>query len=167
MLRRATFALLVCAVSTLSVPAALADDAGVCKDENAAAEPAIEACTRIIKAGKTKGNDLAITYYNRAISYRQKNDNESALSDYNDSIRINPKYAKSFNNRGKIWKDKGDTDRAIADYNEAIRLDPKFALAFANRGDVWDDKNDSNRAIADLDQAILLPRLQCPWRGVE
>src|SRR3981189_776860 len=100
MLRRATFALLVCAVSTLSVPAALADDAGGCKDENAPAEAAVEACTRIIKAGKTKGNDLAITYYNRAISYRQKNDNESALSDYNESIRINPKYAKSFNNRG-------------------------------------------------------------------
>ena len=39
------------------------------------------------------------------------------------SIRINPKYAKSFNNRGNVWKDKGDLDRAIADYNEAIRLD--------------------------------------------
>jgi len=61
MLRRATFAFLVCAVSTLSVPAALADDAGVCKDENAAAEAAVEACTRIIKAGKTKGNDLRVS----------------------------------------------------------------------------------------------------------
>src|ERR1700737_3901781 len=125
MLRRATFALLVCAVSTLGVPAALADDAGVCKDEGAAADVAIEACTRIIKAGKTKGNDLAITYYNRAISYPQKNDNENGLSAYKDSIPINPKYAKSFNNRGNVWKDKGDTDRAMADYNEAIRLDPK------------------------------------------
>src|SRR5438067_6468675 len=123
MLRRATFALVVCAVSALSPPAALADDAGVCKDENAAAEVAIEACTRIIKAGKTKGNDLAITYYNRAISYRQKDDSEAALADYNESIRINPKYPKAFNNRGNIWKDKGDLDRAIADYDEAIKLD--------------------------------------------
>ena len=61
----------------LAAPPARADDWGVCKDENASADTAIEACTRIIKAGKTKGNDLAITYYNRAISYRQKNDNDS------------------------------------------------------------------------------------------
>jgi tetratricopeptide (TPR) repeat protein len=74
-------------------PSARADDWSECKDEKAKADVAISACTRLITAGKTKGNDLAITYYNRAISYRQKNDNDRALADYNESIRINPKYA--------------------------------------------------------------------------
>src|ERR1041384_4347012 len=142
MLRRATVAFLIC-VAVSAASAARADDWGVCKDENASPDSAIDACTRLIKTGRVKGNDLAITYYNRAISYRQKKDNESALADYNESLRINPKYAKSYNNRGNVYKDKGDLDRAIADYNEAIRLDPKFALAYANRGDAWDDKNDS------------------------
>ena len=146
MLRRAALAVLFC-VAAFSAPAR-ADDWSVCKDETASAADAIDACTRIIKAGKTKGADLAVTYYNRAISYRQKDDVEAALADYNDSIRINPKYPKAFNNRGNIWKEKGDLDRAIADYDEAIKLDPKFALAYLNRGDVWDDKGDGNRAIA-------------------
>jgi len=76
MLRRATFALLVCAFWALAAPAAFADDAAVCKDDSAPADSAIEACTRIIKAaGRSRGNELAMTYYNRAISYRQKNDN--------------------------------------------------------------------------------------------
>ncbi len=65
----------LCAVG-FAASTARADDWAVCKDENAAADAAIEACTRIIKAGKTRGADLAITYYNRAISYRQKNDND-------------------------------------------------------------------------------------------
>src|SRR5437660_4350219 len=151
--RRAALAFLLLIAGGFAAPA-VAEDWSICKDEKAAADTAIAACTRLIRAGQTKGNNLAITLYHRAISYRQKNDNENALSDYNESIRINPKYAKSFNNRGNVWKDKGDLDRAIADYNEAIRLDPKFALAYANRGDVWDDKGDSGRAIADLDQAI-------------
>src|SRR3954471_12540384 len=97
MLRRLCFAI---ALASLSTVAFAASDFDTCKDENAEAQQSIEACTRVIKAGKTKGNDLAITYYNRAISYRQTNDNDNALSDYNDSIRLNPKYPKAFNNRG-------------------------------------------------------------------
>src|SRR4051812_11878568 len=115
MIRHVTFAFLLCATTGLAAAPARATDWDVCKDENAAPETAIEACTRIVKAGRTKGNDLAVAYYNRAISYRQKNDNDSALADYNESIRLNPKYAKSFNNRGNVWKDKGDLDRAISD----------------------------------------------------
>ena len=112
---------------------AYADDWGVCKDENASADTAIDACTQIIKAGRTRGSDLAIAYYNRAISYRQKNDNDSALADYKNSIRINAKYAKAFNNRGNVWKDKGDHDRAISDYNEAIRLEHRARLCEPRR----------------------------------
>ena len=89
-------------------PAWAQGDWDVCKDEKAAAEVSIAACTRLITDGKVKGEDLAITYYNRAISYRQQNNNEAALADYNDSIRINPKYAKAFNNRGNIWKFSGE-----------------------------------------------------------
>src|SRR6187402_819213 len=106
-MRRRLPTLLVCCVIGLATAPARADDWSVCKDENAAADAAIEACTRIVKAGKTKGNDLAVTYYNRAISYRQKNDTDAALADYNESIRLNPKYPRAFNNRAGIWKDKG------------------------------------------------------------
>ena len=68
-MRRAALAAVMYLTAGLAC-AAPADDWSVCKDENAAADAAIEACTRIIKAGKTKGADLAVTYYNRAISYR-------------------------------------------------------------------------------------------------
>ena len=156
MVRSAIYLLVACVAGGLLGSPVHADDWGDCKHESLAADASIAACTRLISGGSLKVDDLAITFYNRAISYRQKNENETALGDYNESIRLNPRYPKAFNNRGNVWKDKGDLDRAIADYDEAIRLDPQFALAYANRGDVWDDKGDSDRAIADLGQAIRL-----------
>jgi tetratricopeptide (TPR) repeat protein len=132
------------------------DNAAICKDDGVAPEAAIAACTRIISTSKAKTNDLASTYYNRAISYRQKGEIDSALADYNEAIRINPKHARAFNNRGTLYKEKGDLDRAIADFGEAIRLDPKFAAAYFNRGNAYDDKGDDAKALADLEAAIKL-----------
>ena len=43
-----------------AAPALAADDNSACKDESATPEVAIEACTRIIKATKSKNNDLAL-----------------------------------------------------------------------------------------------------------
>src|SRR5690242_10315007 len=91
-------------------PASAQDNTAICKDEASAPDAAIAACSKIIAASKAKTNDLASTYYNRAIAYRQKGDLDNALSDYNDAIKINPKHARAFNNRGTINKEKGDLD---------------------------------------------------------
>ena len=99
-------------------PAVAQENAAICKDESSAPDVAIAACTKIISVSKAKTNDLASTYYNRAIAYRQKNDLDNALSDYSDAIKINPKHARAFNNRGTIYKEKGDLDRAIADFSD-------------------------------------------------
>ena len=56
------------------------------------------------------------------------------MADYNEAIRLDPKYAPAFVGRGVIYSRKNDENRAIAEYNEAIRVDPKYALSFCNRG---------------------------------
>ena len=68
------------------------------------------------------------------VLYAHKGDNDRAIADFNEAIRLDPKSALTFRNRGDAYTDKGDHDRALADYNEAIRLDPNNALAFCNRG---------------------------------
>jgi tetratricopeptide (TPR) repeat protein len=154
MLLRAGFTLALAGM--LATPVLAASDWDVCRDDKAAAEASIAACTRIIKSGRYKGRDLAATYFNRAVSYRQQKNDDAALADYAAAIRVDPKYASAYNRRGNIHKDRGDPDRAIAEYNEAIRLNPDFALAYMNRGDAWDDKNERDKAIADLDRAIRI-----------
>jgi lipoprotein NlpI len=135
-----------------SLPAIAEDD---CHDLNG--DAAIAACTRDIKSGKWKGgHDLAIKYYNRGTEFDEKGDDDRAISDYNQAISLDPKYASAYNNRGNAYKNKGNYDRAIADYNEAIRLDPKYALAYRNRGNAYKDKHDYDRAVADYTEAIRL-----------
>jgi tetratricopeptide (TPR) repeat protein len=113
-------------------------------------------CTRAIQSGEYRRTGLAWAYYNRGNAYRAKGDFDRAIADYNEAIRLDPKYATAYNNRGTAYSSKGNYDRAIADYNEAIRLKSDFALAYNGRATVWWQKGDYDRAVADNDQAIHL-----------
>ena len=119
-------------------------------------QAAIVDCTRSINSGKWKGRYLAAYYTNRAAAYHEKGDNDRAIADLNEAIRLDPKFAMAFNNRGAAYNEQGDNDRAIADLNEAIRIDPKFAMAFNNRGNAYSDKGDNDRAIADFNETIRI-----------
>jgi tetratricopeptide (TPR) repeat protein len=113
----------------------------------------ITECTSAINSGKYVGKDAAWAYNVRGTAYFFKGDNDRAIADYNEAIRLDPKYAFAYNGRGNAWQ---DNDRAIADYNEAIRLDPKYSRAYSNRGNAYQAKGDNDRAIADYSEAIRL-----------
>lgn len=85
-----------------------------------------------------------------------KGDNDRAIADYDQALKLDPKLAVAYNNRGIARLSKGDSDRAIADYDMALKLDPKFAYAYKGRGNAWKAKGDDDRAIADYDQAIAI-----------
>lgn len=95
-------------------------------------------------------------FYDRAGASYLKGDYERAIQDYDQAIRLNPRFAKAFCNRGTTYAGKSDYDHAIQDFDQAIRLDPSFALAFSSRGLAYDKKGDYDRAIQDFDQAIRL-----------
>jgi tetratricopeptide (TPR) repeat protein len=130
---------------------AFADDADACR--NAAGDEDIAACTRVIAAGR--GN-LAWAYSSRGIAYLAKGDNDRAIADYDQAIRLDPKLRSAYYNRGTAYQAKGDNDRAIADYDQAIRLDPKRANAYNARGNSYLAKGGHDHAIADFDTAIRL-----------
>ena len=119
----------------------------------------IKGCSGIIESGRlfgkpiSKGN-LASTYYNRGVAYKNTGRYDRAIADYTKAIKLNPKHAYGYHNRGITYSDKGDYDRAIADYDKAIGLNPKYASAYFNRGVAYGDKGDYERAIADYTQAI-------------
>ena len=59
---------------------------------------------------------------------------DTAVGDYDEAIRLDPRYASAFNNRGSVWLSTGKYDHAADDYDEAIRLNPQCASAYTNRG---------------------------------
>jgi tetratricopeptide (TPR) repeat protein len=52
---------------------------------------AIIDCTQSINSGKWKGHYLAAFYSNRAAAYHAQRDNERAIADLNEAIRLDPK----------------------------------------------------------------------------
>jgi tetratricopeptide (TPR) repeat protein len=101
-----------------------------------------------------KSNDLD----NSAALKINKNDIAGALTDYNESIELAPKHAKTYYNRGNLKVDKlDDIQGALADYNKAIVLDIHYADAYNRRGILKKDKlNDIKGALADYHRAIEL-----------
>jgi tetratricopeptide (TPR) repeat protein len=130
------------------------DDAAVCG--KAAGEESIAACSRRISSGELAGRDLAVAYRNRAWALESGGNNERAISDYDEALRIDPKYAHALANRATAWRNKGDRDRAIADLDEAIRLSPNYGYAFFQRAFTWQAKGDHERAMADYNEAIRI-----------
>ena len=74
---------------------------------------------------------------------------DTAIADFTEAIRLDPKNAETYSNRGWAYNRKGDHDTAIADCTEAIRLDPKMADAYGDRGWAYNEKGDYDTAIAD------------------
>ena len=94
---------------------------------------------------------------------------ERAINDCNEAIRLDPKYSKAYNNRGLAYQRRGEYDKSIADYSESIRLDAKDAIAFRGRGFASESKGELDKAIADYTEAIRLTpkdaKAYC-WRGI-
>lgn len=124
--------------------------------DGAAPDLKIGGCTAAIQSGKFTGNDLAAAFLNRGNAYLNMKDYDRAIADYDQSLRLNPKYIKSFGNRGLAYANKKDYDRAIANYNEVIRLDPKLFIGFYNRANAYANKKDYDHAIADYNEVIRL-----------
>jgi lipoprotein NlpI len=125
-------------------------------DNGATPDVAIEACNAEIAARRA----LDIAYYDRGLNWNKKKEWDKAIGDFNQALKINPKYQNAYISRGDALSEVNQIDRAFADYNRAIEIDSsKAGLAYYNRGNRWRDKGDSDKSIADYSKAIeLMPK---------
>jgi len=129
----------------------------------------ISGCSRLLKLEKLDPKSRATAYFYRGNGYYFLKQYRRAIQDYNEAIRLNPRYAVAYANRGSAYGDLKQYPRAIQDQTEAIRLIPGFALAYYNRGSTYDDLKQYRRAIQDYNKAIRLnPRYAIAYgnRGV-
>lgn len=118
------------------------------------ADEAVAACTRLIRTGKYTGGALGTLYLNRGHHFGRKDDKESAIQDFNEALRIDPRDAQAYTNRGAMFERKKEYARAIADHTRAIELDNNHKDAWYNRGVAYHALGDKQRAIADYRQAL-------------
>lgn len=98
--------------------------------------------------------DNGFGYYSRGVVYDESSRLDQALSDYNRSIELNPKFYKSFNNRAAVRGKKGDLQGALEDATNAIQLNPGFASAYNNQGNAYSGLGKFEKAIESCSKAI-------------
>ena len=119
-------------------------------------ERRIRGCTRVLARKKMERADRAAAYYNRAMSYLDKEEYDRALADIDEAIAFNSKDADSYNLRGQAHFGKKEFHVAIKDFDKAIALNKKDLTFFFNRGLSLIETGDLNRAIADFNAALKL-----------
>jgi tetratricopeptide (TPR) repeat protein len=142
--------IVVCAVPPAA--AQRTSDARDC-DQNEI-ERRIAGCTRLIEQGPS--NMRAGALNNRGIAYFVKKDFTRSLADYDEALRIDPRYLKAYVNRALTLSAMGDRAREIQDWDMVIRLNPRHANAYRLRGAALSLQGEHDRAIRDLDEAIRL-----------
>ena len=105
-----------------------------------------------------------VAAYNlRGSAYYDKGEDDIAIADFNDALRIGPPSGIIFHNRGNAWRSKGEYAKAIADYDQSIKLGPPSAFSWQNRGVSKRALGDLDGALADINEAIRLdPTLPQP-----
>ena len=100
----------------------------------------------------TRRKDLIGAYLNRGSDYLSKNNNDVAIANFSELIRLDPKYFGAYTNRGgaiaarACWTMRSPISTALS------RSIGKILSAWFNRGITYSDKGDPDHAIADYNQ---------------
>ncbi len=118
---------------------------------------AIEKWRSIANTAKGVNDDLvARAFFSIGYLHSEENENDQAISAYDQAIELMPDFADAYTGRGVVKSKLGDAEEAVADHDEAIHLKPDFAEAFINRGRAKRALKKYEEAITDFDEAIRL-----------
>src|SRR5215475_15387002 len=103
------------AAMTMMLPAAVvaqqSDDRSRCfAREGVSPEQKLVSCTAVIESGGQTPQGLVAAFNSRGNAHLSNRNYDHAIDDYNEAIRIDPKYAIGFHNRGLAYLRKGRLD---------------------------------------------------------
>ena len=65
---------------------------------------------------------LAETYYNLALTYKNKGEIGQAIKEYQKAIEIDPNFMEAHYNLGKIYQEKGEHIEAAREFGKHLEL---------------------------------------------
>lgn len=133
--------------------AVLADVSQDCVTEKRIeADERISACDETIK----RAPKYVKAYMIRGEAYEAKGDNELALRDYNEAVKLEPTDWEVFNSRGTFYFHQRQYERAAGDYGVAARLNPNQPIPWLNRCKINTIRGRLNAALWDCNTSLNL-----------
>ena len=143
-------------IASPTVRAATADpDIAACndvKDWNAR----IAGCSRLLIRQKWPAKSMAQLYLQRAQGYVNLKQLQSALPDYEASVKLDPTNAVAFGERSYVYTQLGDADRGLQSADQALRLNPNYGLAYMARAFALTQRGQLDEAIDAIGKSIAL-----------
>lgn len=112
------------------------------------------AATQIVKSSAPAPN--ANDYLESGKTFASGKDYKSAVSNYNESIKLNPANGMAYYHRAKALEELGRIDEAINDYHLMITYKTDLAKAYYNRGTLYMDKQNFKAAIEDFNKSLAI-----------
>jgi Flp pilus assembly protein TadD len=97
----------------------------------------------------------SVLWFSRGFFYLHR-DNNKAIDDLTQAIRINPKYEEAYYDRGNAYLDGHQYDSAINDISAAIALKPDHGNLYHERAFAYQGAGKLDAAIADYTKSITL-----------
>ncbi len=104
--------------------------------------------------GESRRLSVIDACYSRGLSRCKQGEYKAAISDFDQAIQLNPKWAEAYYNRGLAYEQLEEFERAIEDYTLALRTHHNWAIAYCQRGNVYYKMGQYEPAIADYDRAL-------------
>ena len=144
--------LVLALVSIVAVHTAGAQSALDCfGDDN---ERRVTGCTEIIEAPGTGPEELSTAYAMRALAFSLKGQYDSALSDYDRAIAINPDFAVALNNRAWAQFKAGRPRMGVVDVEKSLALSPGSPHTYDTRAHIKQALGNPAGALADYETAM-------------
>jgi serine/threonine-protein kinase len=109
---------------------------------------------------------LPAAYLDRGTCYLRLKQPQAALRDFDEGLRLNPKFAPGYVRRGQAYTSMEQYDLALRDFSHALELQPNLAGAFLARGLLRMKLDDYQAALGDLNRAVdAAPRMIDAYRA--
>jgi tetratricopeptide (TPR) repeat protein len=114
----------------------------------------IEACSEILAMPDLEPHMRALAYASRALGYSLREQYDTAIRDYDTSLRINPSSAVALNNRAWAYFKKGEPTKGLPDVEQALALEPTSPHAYDTRAHIRQWLGQPREALADYERAM-------------
>jgi tetratricopeptide (TPR) repeat protein len=103
---------------------------------------------------------LTDAYYWRGLARGHIGDNQGAIEDSTQVLKLDSSNANAYLNRGSAQLQMGNKEGAIIDFNQALKINANFSRAYYNRGLANVQLGKEQDALADFQKAALLAQQQ-------